>query len=75
MRSEIAHSLRETVDRPTPGLAHFAISVGSKEAVRQVSNRLSSDGYEVLDGPRSTGDGFYECVILDPEGNRVEVTV
>lgn len=57
------------------GLAHIAFSVGSEKKVDLLSERFIADGYEVLDGPRWTGDGYYECVVLDPEGNRVEITV
>lgn len=57
------------------GYAHLAISVGSKEKVNQVTNRLKDDGFPVLDGPRQTGDGYYESVVTDPEGNRIEITV
>ena len=57
------------------GLAHLAISVGTSERVDRVTARLEDDGYAVLDGPRTTGDGFYESVVLDPEGNRIELTV
>jgi lactoylglutathione lyase len=56
------------------GYAHLAIAVGSEEAVNALARRLQTDGYEVVDGPRWTGDGYYECVVLDPEGNRVEIT-
>ena len=56
------------------GLAHFAISVGSSEQVDELTKTLKSDGYQVLDGPRVTGDGYYESVVLDTEGNRVEIT-
>lgn len=57
------------------GLIHIAFSVGSIEKVNTLTNRLVADGYEVIDGPRTTGDGYYESVILDPENNRVEITV
>jgi lactoylglutathione lyase len=60
---------------PEAGFAHLAIAVGSEGAVDALAMRLRTNGYEVVDGPRRTGDGYYECVILDPEGNRVEVTV
>jgi lactoylglutathione lyase len=56
------------------GFAHLAIAVGSEAAVDALAGRLRTDGYEVVDGPRRTGDGYYECVVLDPEGNRVEIT-
>lgn len=57
------------------GLIHFAISVGSEQAVDALTQRLHTDGYRVLDGPRRTGDGYYESVVLDPDGNRIEITV
>ncbi len=57
------------------GYAHLAIAIGSEAAVDQLTQRLVADGYPRLDGPRWTGDGYYESVILDPEGNRIEITV
>jgi lactoylglutathione lyase len=57
------------------GYAHLAIALGSQEAVDALTARLRADGYPVLDGPRRTGDGYYESVVLDPEGNRIELTV
>jgi lactoylglutathione lyase len=56
------------------GLIHFAISVGSREAVDDLTQQLASDGFTVLGQPRTTGDGYYESVVLDPEGNRLEIT-
>jgi lactoylglutathione lyase len=55
------------------GLTHLAMSVGSELLVDQLTSRLQHDGFEVLDGPRRTGDGYYESVVLDPDGNRIEV--
>ena len=57
------------------GYAHIAISVGSREAVDDLTARLKVDGYAVISGPRTTGDGYYESVILDLEGNQIEITV
>jgi lactoylglutathione lyase len=57
------------------GFAHFSISVGSKEAVDVLTARFLSDGLPVISGPRLTGDGYYESVILDPDGNPVEITI
>lgn len=56
------------------GLTHLAISVGSEESVDEITAKLSRVGVPVLDGPRRTGDGYYESVVLDPEGNRIEIT-
>lgn len=60
---------------PPIGYAHLALSVGSQEAVDSMAGRFRSDGVPVVDGPRWTGDGYYECVVLDPDGNRLEITV
>ena len=57
------------------GLAHFAISVGSKEKVDKLTSKLQADGYKVLDGPRTTGDGYYESSVFDPDNNRIEITI
>lgn len=56
------------------GLAHFAISVGSREDVDNMAKRFKKDGIKILSNPRITGDGYYECAIADPEGNYVEIT-
>ncbi len=57
------------------GYAHIAFSVGSKEKVDALTATLKADGYEVISGPRTTGDGYYESCIVAVEGNQVEVTV
>lgn len=57
------------------GYMHIAISLGSRDDVDELTERIEEDGYDHLDGPRVTGDGFYESVILDPEGNQIELTV
>ena len=57
------------------GYAHMAFSIGSKEAVDALTARLKKDGYPVISGPRTTGDGYYESCILGFEGNLIEITV
>ena len=57
------------------GFIHLAFSVGSKEKVDELTARLKNDGYEVLSGPRTTGDGYYESCILGIENNQIEITV
>ena len=57
------------------GLIHFAISVGNKSNVDTLTEKLRIDGYEVVGEPRLTGDGYYESVVLDPDGNRIEITI
>jgi lactoylglutathione lyase len=55
------------------GLTHIAISVGSAERVDELTRKLRDNGFPILDGPRRTGDGYYESVTLDPDGNRIEI--
>lgn len=57
------------------GFAHIAISVGSKDRVDIITKILENDGYTVASNPRTTGDGYYESVILDPENNKIEITI
>lgn len=63
------------VESQFTGYIHVAFSVGSREAVNALTDRLRTDGYPILDGPRTTGDGYYESTTLDPDGNRIEITV
>jgi lactoylglutathione lyase len=56
------------------GFAHVAIAVGDEAAVDALAAAFGAAGIPLLDGPRRTGDGYYECVVRDPEGNRVEIT-
>jgi lactoylglutathione lyase len=62
-------------DEQIAGFTHLAISVGSKEAVDQLTGQLRNDGFEIVGEPRTTGDGYYESVVLDPEYNRIEITI
>ena len=57
------------------GFVHIAFSLGSKEAVDILTERMKSDGYNVISGPRTTGDGYYESCIVGIEGNLIEITV
>ena len=56
------------------GYIHIAFSLGSKEAVDELTERLKNDGYQVISGPRTTGDGYYESCIIGIEGNQIEIT-
>ena len=56
------------------GLSHLAFSTGNKDVVDRLTEQIRQDGYRVIDEPRTTGDGYYESVILDPEQNKVEIT-
>ena len=57
------------------GYVHVAFSLGSKEEVDTLTERLKQDGYEIVSGPRITGDGYYESCIIGIEGNQIEITV
>ena len=56
-------------------LEHIAFSLGSKEAVDKLTVRLKNNGYQVISGPRTTGNGYYESCIVGIEGNQIEITV
>lgn len=67
----------EDVDKPLQrtGFIHIAFRVGSKEKVDSLTAQMKKDGYEVISGPRTTGDGYYESCIVAIEGNQIEITV
>ncbi len=57
------------------GFIHIAFSVGSRENVDELTRQLEADGYEVISGPRTTGDGYYESCVVCIEENQIEITV
>ena len=57
------------------GFVHIAFSLGSKDAVDALTEKMRNDGYNVISGPRTTGDGYYESCIIGIEGNQIEITV
>ncbi|MEO5593553.1 MAG: VOC family protein [Chitinophagaceae bacterium] len=61
--------------RQNTGLIHFAMSTGSKESVDALTETIRQEGFTVIGEPRWTGDGYYESVILDPDNNRIEITI
>lgn len=63
------------ISRKFKGLCHLAISLGSKDRVDELTEEMRSEGVRILGNPRTTGDGYYESVVLDPEGNIVELTI
>lgn len=77
-RLELMHR-PDVVDYPSSrglvkGITHIAFSVGSKEAVDNLTDQLRTEGYTIFSEARTTGDGYYESVVLDPEGNHLELT-
>lgn len=73
MAKPIMEDTEKTVNRT--GYIHIALSVGSKEKVDVLTKQLKNAGYEVISGPRTTGDGYYESCIMALEGNQIEITV
>ncbi len=71
----IASNKNNTWSEEVMGIAHFAISVGSKEIVNTLTETIRKDGYHIAGEPHLTGDGYYESVVLDPDGNRIEITL
>jgi len=77
-RLEIMNKPEMQDSKKTPartGFIHLAFSVGSKEKVDSLTAQLKNDGYTVLSGPRTTGDGYYESCVLGVEDNQIEITV
>ena len=74
---EIMHNplVNHKVENPRLGLIHLAFSVGSVETVDLLTERIKTDGFAHIDGPCWTGDGYYESVVLDPDGYRVKITL
>jgi lactoylglutathione lyase len=73
MTTTALSSRNMAVDEKRKGFAHVAISIGDAASVDALAARLRACGVSMVDGPRRTGDGYYECVVLDPEGNRIEL--
>lgn len=61
------------IQKQFTGYIHIAFELKGAEDVDRLTERLRTDGYEVIGEPRMTGDGYYESVILDPDQNRVEI--
>jgi lactoylglutathione lyase len=76
---ELMHKTNQILSSKTEemrsGFHHLAFSVGTKEGVDHLTSRLRAEGYTVKSNPRVTGDGYYESVISDPEGNTIEITI
>ncbi len=73
MNSPLLEENKKSIYRS--GYVHVAFSLGSKEAVDELSERFKEDGFEIISGPRTTGDGYYESAIIGFEGNIIEITV
>lgn len=65
----------ENTNEEQIGISHIAFSLGSVDAVLMLTERFRTDGIRILGEPRTTGDGYFESVVLDIEGNRIELVV
>ena len=73
MKKPVMEDLSKNVART--GYVHIAFSLGSKAAVNALTEKMKQDGYDIVSGPRTTGDGYYESCIVGIEGNLIEITV
>lgn len=64
---------RGPVEKQYLGITHIAFNLSSENEVDEMTELLRSNNVKVIDGPRRTGDGYYESVVLDPDGNRIEL--
>jgi lactoylglutathione lyase len=70
----IPENLNDTKIKQHNGLIHFAFELENMQEVDNKAKELTKDGFLIIDGPRKTGDGYYEFVTLDPDSNRIEIT-
>ena len=70
----IPDNANDTVGKQHLGIIHLAFGVDTMEEVDAKARQLQNDGFQILSGPRKTGDGYYEFETLDPDNNRLEVT-
>ena len=73
MKKPVMEDPQKTLART--GYVHIAFSLGSEDAVNALTEKMKQDGYDVISGPRTTGDGYYESCIVGIEGNQIEITV
>jgi lactoylglutathione lyase len=69
-----APGLAATAGAAAVGYAHVALTVGSRADVKALTERMRGDGARVISEPRKTGDGYFESVVADPDGNEIEIT-
>ena len=60
------------VEENRVGLTHLAFTFPGQEEVLRFTEEMRSEGYTIAGEPRTSGDGYFESVILDPDGNRIE---
>ena len=73
-RPNLPDNQNDTISLQHKGIIHLAFETATKKEVDEKARLFASNGFEILDGPRTTGDGYYEFVTLDPDKNRIEIT-
>lgn len=73
-RPDIPENKNDTIHAQYLGIIHLAFGVNTPQEVDAKAKQLREDGFQILSGPRKTGDGYYEFETLDPDNNRLEVT-
>lgn len=73
-RPHLPDNLNDTISLQHKGIIHLAFEAATKEEVDEKALLFAANGFRILDGPRVTGDGYYEFVTHDPDNNRIEVT-
>lgn len=70
----IPDNVNDRIVKQHKGIIHLAFGAETIQEVDEKARQLQDDGYEILSGPRKTGDNYYEFETLDPDNNRIEVT-
>ena len=73
-RPNIPENQNDTISSQHIGIIHLAFEAATKQEVDEKARLFTTNGFQILDGPRTTGDGYYEFVTLDPDNNRIEIT-
>jgi len=73
-RPNLPDNQNDTISLQHKGIIHLAFETSTKKEVDEKARLFALNGFEILDGPRITGDGYYEFVTLDPDKNRIEIT-
>lgn len=73
-RPDLPENMNDTVGLQHKGIIHLAFETATKQEVDEKAMEFTANGFQILDGPRTTGDGYYEFVTLDPDNNRIEIT-
>ena len=66
----------EAGEGQSPRLLHLGFALGSADAVDELSRVLAAAGHRVLEPPHRAGElGRYESIAIDPDGNRLKLSV